>query len=704
MMKKILITILSIFVFFAANAQTKLISPLVRNNASDTGYGTHYDSLGYGGLVTFINITNRDLYPMALRRKGMIAVVQDTLIFQLVGGYDNSNWTPVFLGNTTNNFVTITNILDSITNINNTFTGVDSTTTRLLTGSMVNDSFFIFHNTYLTYLILGQYYTAQTQQVILPSSDPTYDKYVTVWVDVTGHVGYTEGFALIPADIPSVTIDQCPIAIYAIKAGSVAPQGIYNTVVYKENVAPEWVPGGTVTGFNPAYTVDKYAGLVSCRIPAIINNQYFQYVNSTLVSADTLSYLSFYIKLNSALSKQTHLTFSFLNGSSTVSTALTLANGSYGFNSGSAGTYQLVAIKMSDIGFPVNKLFDRIRITLNGSNSNGFQIDNIILQSGGAVLSGSVVIDFAGRSGHVNPKKEDYPWYISYHLMNFDGTRLIGYNSLNIAIDSPQINNGADTLMADKGLYVYQKSISGSRYDTLKRLDFAGIGMSITDSSFTKDGKTVYGKVFNSTGGSGGITTPQLTDSLNGRALILTTTGTSGAATLIGTTLNIPQYSGGSFSGRFMENGYGTLIDSATTNVYKVIADTATTAKLRDAKLNQLTDDVALKANIASPTFTGVPAAPTAAPGTNTTQVATTAFVAAAVTAGAGITSEQTITATASQTAFTFTSVPSTYSDYIIIVNGGVWLSTTGYTTSGNIVTLTSALDAGDVVIFRRIK
>jgi hypothetical protein len=34
-----------------------------------------------------------------------------------------------------------------------------------------------------------------------------------------------------------------------------------------------------------------------------------------------------------------------------------------------------------------------------------------------------------------------------------------------------------------------------------------------------------------------------------------------------------------------------------------------------------------LKANIASPTLTGTPAAPTAAPGTNTTQIATTAFV-----------------------------------------------------------------------------
>ena len=40
-----------------------------------------------------------------------------------------------------------------------------------------------------------------------------------------------------------------------------------------------------------------------------------------------------------------------------------------------------------------------------------------------------------------------------------------------------------------------------------------------------------------------------------------------------------------------------------------------------------------LKANIASPTFTGTPAAPTAATSTNTTQVATTAMVQAAVDA-----------------------------------------------------------------------
>jgi hypothetical protein len=54
------------------------------------------------------------------------------------------------------------------------------------------------------------------------------------------------------------------------------------------------------------------------------------------------------------------------------------------------------------------------------------------------------------------------------------------------------------------------------------------------------------------------------------------------------------------------------------TTVYVDAADAVVAANAAAA--------TALKANIASPTFTGVPAAPTATPGTNTTQLATTAY------------------------------------------------------------------------------
>lgn len=52
-----------------------------------------------------------------------------------------------------------------------------------------------------------------------------------------------------------------------------------------------------------------------------------------------------------------------------------------------------------------------------------------------------------------------------------------------------------------------------------------------------------------------------------------------------------------------------------------------------DTELTAISSAIASKANINSPTFTGTPAAPTASAGTNTTQLATTAFVTAALSA-----------------------------------------------------------------------
>ena len=67
------------------------------------------------------------------------------------------------------------------------------------------------------------------------------------------------------------------------------------------------------------------------------------------------------------------------------------------------------------------------------------------------------------------------------------------------------------------------------------------------------------------------------------------------------------------------------------TEVDQTIVDGSTNA----VSGNAVFDGLALKANLASPAFTGIPTAPTAAVGTNTTQIATTAFVLA--NSGGGI-------------------------------------------------------------------
>ena len=77
---------------------------------------------------------------------------------------------------------------------------------------------------------------------------------------------------------------------------------------------------------------------------------------------------------------------------------------------------------------------------------------------------------------------------------------------------------------------------------------------------------------------------------------------------------------------------------AGTTNVHGIAntADLATKSYADNAKTDAISTSataIALKANIASPALTGTPTAPTASLGTNTTQIATTAFVKAEVDA-----------------------------------------------------------------------
>lgn len=74
-------------------------------------------------------------------------------------------------------------------------------------------------------------------------------------------------------------------------------------------------------------------------------------------------------------------------------------------------------------------------------------------------------------------------------------------------------------------------------------------------------------------------------------------------------------------------------IGITASNVTTALGNTAVARATADASGNTIASTYAPKA---SPALTGTPTAPTAAAGTNTTQIATTAFVAAAVTASGG--------------------------------------------------------------------
>ncbi|MDQ1247693.1 MAG: hypothetical protein QG597_2064 [Actinomycetota bacterium] len=91
--------------------------------------------------------------------------------------------------------------------------------------------------------------------------------------------------------------------------------------------------------------------------------------------------------------------------------------------------------------------------------------------------------------------------------------------------------------------------------------------------------------------------------------------------------------SGDATSGQAVKGSDSRLSDARTPTAHKTSHQSGGSDEvtLAQSQVTDLTSDLGLKAPLASPTLTGVPAAPTAAVDTNTTQVATTAFTVAQI-------------------------------------------------------------------------
>lgn len=117
---------------------------------------------------------------------------------------------------------------------------------------------------------------------------------------------------------------------------------------------------------------------------------------------------------------------------------------------------------------------------------------------------------------------------------------------------------------------------------------------------------------------------------------------------------------------------FAPLASPAFTGTPTVPTATAGTNTTQAASTAFVASAVSPKANTASPTFTGTPAAPTATAGTSTTQVATTAFVGTAVANGVAskVGSDGTITQVVALTQAAYNALGTKVATTLYVING----------------------------------
>lgn len=180
------------------------------------------------------------------------------------------------------------------------------------------------------------------------------------------------------------------------------------------------------------------------------------------------------------------------------------------------------------------------------------------------------------------------------------------------------------TLLNGKVDTVSGKGLSTNDYTTTEKNKLSGIasGAEVNQNAFS-----------NIAVGSTTISADSKTDTLTltaGNNITLTPNATSDSIEIIATDTT---YNNATTStAGLMSSSDKSKLDGIAAGATAITVDNALSSSSENPVQNKVINTaLGSKANLASPTFTGTPKAPTATAGTNTTQIATTAFVKTAV-------------------------------------------------------------------------
>ena len=230
--------------------------------------------------------------------------------------------------------------------------GTNCNGTELLHGSATYSGIGLIYNVTNGDAYIGCKYVAFSAiDKTLTTADPTFRRIDQIVVDTFGVISVVTGVPSLNAQpFPLDPLSQLQLTYIIVEPGHSDPQDS-TTIIYNENIFPEWGGASSIPGMSFTSTATApYLGTVSTSIPNAVAGQNVFWQNGTPLTFSNYQYLKFWVKLNgNEVSLGTYFTVSFWLGNTQVSQSFPIANGLYNFNSTLIDQWQLVVIPMTGL-------------------------------------------------------------------------------------------------------------------------------------------------------------------------------------------------------------------------------------------------------------------------------------------------------------------------------------------------------------------
>ena len=253
-------------------------------------------------------------------------------------------------------------------------------------GLAVWETDLVFRVSTANYYIDSIPYVSAEQTIELDAADDTNPRIDVIALDTSGIVVKISGEPGATPSKPDIDpATQLELTFVLIPALATAPSGITNTDLYLENAGTptEWgaTDSGATIDVNSAN--NPRTGTKCIELTSAANSNWFLLTDDSTTSLANQETLVFFVRSKSAWPSNKSMRLAFRNSGVVQGNFVTFDDGLFGFSSAVTGSYQQIAIPISQFSVPGDSLVDELVFEIRGGGVNiGAYFDDIILQGG----------------------------------------------------------------------------------------------------------------------------------------------------------------------------------------------------------------------------------------------------------------------------------------------------------------------------------